>query len=393
RRHRHSGFRRFPTWSRCLRVRLGVRDRTFWTRPALAELLSEFLTWLTDDTWSIDFVERAAQPRASEMQLPLPWSSSPPASRVALLSGGADSLAGAVHLLQQARHQLVLVSASSNLRLGSVQRALVKALRRSTSKLLWIRVPFALSSRIGGRGRERSQRTRGFVFLALGGAAAALVGVDSLYVFENGIGAINLPYLEVQLDAQSSRTIHPLTQHYGGQLISAILGRKFEVRNPFLFKTKSEIYATVPDAFARLLGRTESCDNFAQRVAGRPRCGRCTSCVLRAQAFMASGRSEFERWGDYLQHPFAHPISPALAISLIQVDVIQRCLIQADPWLSLCQSFPALVDVPRAIWGEHNDLLRRSAQIQVVDLLRRYGAEWSTIGYNAPDFPNSEMDW
>ena len=75
----------------------------------------------------------------------------------------------------------------------------------------------------------------------LGAACAYLMGQKVLYLYENGIGAINLPYRESAVGLDHSRSVHPLTLLMVSDVISELLGQEFEVKNPFLFWTKAEM--------------------------------------------------------------------------------------------------------------------------------------------------------
>jgi 7-cyano-7-deazaguanine synthase in queuosine biosynthesis len=367
-------------WRRSFRLTVGVRDHSFWSRPSVSERLDDLLDWLTDDQWDLHLMPRRMEPRVSELQQYLLSGQHQGPQAVAMFSGGADSLAGALQLIHEhPRRPLTLVSASSNLRLGSVQRDLVTQLRARNAEVRWIRVPFALTRETVPDSHERSQRTRGFVFLALGACVAALARASRLFMFENGIGAINLPYLEVQFGAQSSRTAHPKTHRIAEALIAEVLSAPLEIANPYLFFTKGQVCADVADEDAGLLGMTESCDGFPLRVKGKTRCGRCTSCVLRVQALAAAGRSNVERFDLYQHPPFGEPRSKGLAVSLLQVDRIWRCLASDDPWRALAGAFPMLAELPGAVVAGPGDLFQGLVQQRTVHLLRRYVEEWTDL--------------
>src|SRR5207248_1931665 len=132
-----------------------------------------------------------------------------PETAVALFSGGLDSLAGLGRDLQAGR-PLVLVSGATTGRISSVQANLLSAVATSLHRALpSVIVPFSLIA--APTPGERSQRSRGFMFLVLGFATAITAGLRQLRVYENGVGAINLPYLESQVGTHSTRAMHPLT--------------------------------------------------------------------------------------------------------------------------------------------------------------------------------------
>ncbi|WP_017304273.1 hypothetical protein [Spirulina subsalsa] len=59
--------------------------------------------------------------------------------------------------------------------------------------------------------KNKLSRARGVVFTILGSACAYLMGENTLYLYENGIGAINLPYRQSDLGLAHSRSVHPKT--------------------------------------------------------------------------------------------------------------------------------------------------------------------------------------
>ena len=92
-----------------------------------------------------------------------------------------------------------------------------------------------------GHQEENSQRTRSLVFLTLGVVTALQGGADTLWVYENGVGALNLPMNETQLGMDNSRGVHPRSLVLAGDLISMALEQSVRIRNPFLFSTKAQM--------------------------------------------------------------------------------------------------------------------------------------------------------
>ena len=101
---------------------------------------------------------------------------------------------------------------------------------------------------------EKSQRARGFGFLALAAASAALAGLDTVHVYENGIGAINLAYTSAQTGAHGTRAMHPETLAKATQLFSLALDHRLTVVNRSQYLTKAEMCAALPDACVRRSG-------------------------------------------------------------------------------------------------------------------------------------------
>ena len=73
-----------------------------------------------------------------------------------------------------------------------------------------IAVPFGIDSS-GRNQEEKGQRTRALVFLAMGVVTTLQAQTDTLSIFENGIGALNLPLNATQLGTDNYRGVHPRT--------------------------------------------------------------------------------------------------------------------------------------------------------------------------------------
>ena len=298
-------FKGANTGQRQISVKVGVRNLGLWTESRMARRLQEFLYWLSEDIWSFQFVRRQAAPMLVEnnqflFQLP-------PESpvTVSLFSGGLDSLAGlAAHSMQMQSSSHILVSGYTHHRLAERQRSQLKKLQQSnlgrdfpSSKPTVLHVPIHFGiHKLKGMREEKGQRTRSLVFLALGAAAALQAGVDTLWVYENGIGALNLPLNESQLGVDNYRGVHPRSLMMAESLFELALDQPFRIKNPFLFHTKVEMCRALKHAgLVDAINCTVSCDSFPLRIPGKPsQCGYCTSCVLRRQSLYLAGFAEYD---------------------------------------------------------------------------------------------------
>ena len=191
-------------WGRQLWLQVPVRNPSLWN--SVTEQVTGLLEWLTDDVWTIDFSQLAHGAGSLDNKQGFLFRTVTGGSPLALFSGGLDSALGLAHDLRNSN--AVVVSVHTNNRTKAAQRRVVRALGSDASTSC-----VQLQSRISLRERERenSQRTRGLLFLATGIATAWALGQDRLRVFENGIGAINLPYLRSQEGSQATRSMHPQT--------------------------------------------------------------------------------------------------------------------------------------------------------------------------------------
>jgi 7-cyano-7-deazaguanine synthase in queuosine biosynthesis len=346
-------------WARQLWLEIPVRNPSLWS--SIAEQLTVLLGWLTGDDWMVDFSQLADGAGPLDTRQGFLFDTVPRSSSLALFSGGLDSALGLAHDLRIS--DSVVVSVYTNNRMKAAQRHVVRALDADASTSC-VQLQYRIS--LGEPERENSQRTRGLLFLATGIATAWTLGQDRLRVFENGIGAINLPYLRSQEGPQATRSMHPRTLRMAEGRASAASGRPFLIEAPHLRLTKAEAVRAVPEIDASVIADAVSCDTaFATRMRGPVQCGTCTSCLLRRQALIAGGRIDADELTRYRTR------SPADATSLVamtwQLERLRDCLNMADPWQGIVFEFPPIIDV------EH---------IHPAQLTRLYGAyvrEWEAV--------------
>lgn len=384
-------FKRAASGQRSIRVRIGVRNPGLWATEEMAHKLSELLYWLSEDEWSLEFTGRVTAPSSAESDRFLFQLPPDPPVTVSLFSGGLDSLAGlAASTRKSSGGSRILVSGYTHERLAHQQRLQVGIIRSAwkhdghlegAADVRHLAVPFGIRKPRGYR-EEPSQRTRALVFLALGVTTALQAGTDTLWVYENGIGALNLPLNETQLGIDNYRGVHPRSLVLAQDFLSLALDQPVHIRNPFQFSTKAQMCESlVESGITDAVSHTVSCDGFPQRVRNQPsQCGRCTSCILRRQSLQASGLDEYDRGYRYdvLRPDVKPPEKNLYDVEAMrgQVHKISRCLKSKYPWRSLCASFPELARthaeiVDRGDLGSHTEISHR-----LVELYRTYVWEW-----------------
>jgi hypothetical protein len=229
---------------------------------------------------------------------------------------------------------------------------------------------------------EQSQRTRGFLYLTLGAATAVHVGVRELFVYENGIGAINLPYDGTQIGTSNSRGVHPAGLMGMAEFVRILTGADFRIQSPFLFQTKADMcrHGAVR-CLAASLPLTYSCDSFPVRFKNKAQCGICTSCLLRRQSLESAGLAGYDREG-YLYDLS----SPAFEGTKRQLDSIRamewqaqrmtKALEEADPWRALVREF---VEIRRLETLCHSADDVQDLRQDILSLYSRYLADWQTF--------------
>ena len=381
------------TGQRKLNLRIPVRRPDVWSSPELMQQFQKLLSWISGDVWAFEFVESAnaqASQRGQGFMFDLPLKE--PVS-VSLFSGGLDSLAGfARHTLDSTVGTRILVSGRTHDRLSGQQKRQVRRIRAVCGGNLpvegqdvWhVSVPYGIYS--GGNSKEeKSQRTRALVFLAIGAITAIQAGADTFWVYENGIGALNLPLNATQIGTDNFRGVHPRSLFMAQELFESALGRPCRIRNPYLFTTKAEMCRSLlPAGLADVVGETMSCDGYPQRVRKQSQCGHCTSCILRRQALHSSGLSHYDPGQSYRYDIFQSPChfgrdqAHGFMVMSEQVNRVARCLASEHPWQELSATFPELLRAVNAIEVEPY-MTKEQAEANLLGLFRNHVQEWSTF--------------
>jgi 7-cyano-7-deazaguanine synthase in queuosine biosynthesis len=356
-----------------IHIALPVRHPEVFTHSSLLNQLCAVLSYYTDDQWSFSFHQRTTLGRPTERQIALPCHNE--STEVSLWSGGLDSLAG-LWIRARTRPDVayVLVGTGLNTFIQHIQQHVAQQLRRTQPIAIdLIQVPLKVIT-ASKKPKNRTQRTRGFVFLLLGAVCALLEGQDTLMVYENGIGALNLAYRNSEVGVDHSRAVHPLALIKMSDLVSQLLERPFRLQNPFLFWTKAEMCALLREKEAEeLVYRTSSCDSRQRKPNQPPQCGRCSSCLLRRQALAAAGipdrtcycYADFAALGDDTAFEAMH----------FQVATLRGLLSSAMPWIQLQTQFPTLGTVADR-WGRWSGEARETVADRLVRLYRQYVHEW-----------------
>lgn len=289
-------------WRRVFNLTVPVRDPERWSRATVTGALTDCLGFLSDDFWSFDF--RQAETVAPRQGL-FDFSDQPDfgPTRVQMFSGGLDSLAGALEELIEREERVVLVSHGSATKLAPVQKRLVDAMRKTikADRLRHVSVKAQLANRAR---REGTQRSRSFLFAALGMAVARGYGLDRISFFENGVVSLNLPPVAQVVGARATRTTHPKVLKGFERLFRALFDTACEVRNPYALRTKTEIVGTIRRlGFAEQIRDAHSCADVHNRTTMHSHCGRCSQCVDRRIAVLAEGQGANDPVEAYASDP------------------------------------------------------------------------------------------
>lgn len=278
---------------------------------AAAPTVERLLNFLTGDRWAISPADRPTQhfrPETPARQI----------DAVCLLSGGLDSLAGAIDMLADGlRAELVSHYEPSRLDHSRQQelaqrlterfgRPYVKHRQRALAPVTAVHPAQARS--LSGE-TENTTRSRSLLFIANGVAVAAAYGGQvPLLMPENGFVGINVPLTRSRLGPLSTRTTHPHVMVLIADALAA-MGVTNSVVNPYRLMTKGEALAASaePDLLAALGPVSLSCAHPEQgrfQYGTTGNCGHCWPCLIRRAAMHAVGLDDGDQYAcDVLTDP------------------------------------------------------------------------------------------
>ena len=372
-------------------VFLPVRNPELLNTVAFHKKLETLLEWTTGRRWFFDFQKRTTSERIVEKQQILQIT--PEGCEVALWSGGLDAFAGLYTRLQTSNTKpFLLFGTGSNKSVYARQERVFKALQPLfPNRLNLSRVPIDLFDS-NQHQKNKISRARGVVFTMLGAACAYLMGQKELFVYENGIGAINLPYRKSAVGLDHTRSVHPLTLLMVSDVVSELLGENFKVQNPFLFWTKAEMCkALAENGRNDLPPLTTSCDSPHRQQPIQ--CGYCSSCLLRRQALAASKMEDKTPY--VVLHGKKTGADPSLYLRnmLAQVSTLRSLLSTSDnanlQWKNLTRRFFELEDIVDRSAGAEK-LLSIEMQQRLIQLYQTYITEWDAV---EPQIAAGLLNW
>lgn len=293
-------------WSRDFSILFPVNEmsRIIEVIPELSSLLS----FVTGDSYSITTMPCEAPYTFVVDPLPLGG-----CDAVALFSGGADSLAGAIWLLEEGM-TVCLVGHYADAVTYGAQKNMIEALHqiypgRIIYRCCFIRKTFGKNERTFPLApkQDANHRVRSFLFLGLAFLHMAHYSVERVYIPENGIIGLNVPLSSSRAGTCSTRTSHPLLLNTMSGLASFLAENTIPVTNPFLLKSKTEVLLSIPEEKRYLLPMTISCSKYDMLRWEKPdrtvtHCGYCLPCIYRRIAMHRLGMDEA---GQYHVNPFS----------------------------------------------------------------------------------------
>ena len=267
-------------WTRQIELKVYLCNPESWRTQY--ELLEKAFRFLTGDIWKFEFVNNGVQAPNSIIPLEID------ADCVSLLSGGMDSLIGAIDLITDGLKPCFVSQEAK----GDVEKqiAFTSQLAPSQQHFRW-KNPISLSGRNESSTRGRSIIFLGYALLAANTLSKWKTSTVDIYVPENGFISLNIALNSGRLGSLSTKTTHPV---FLG-LIQDIwnnLGINANIVTPYQFKTKGEMLQECKnqDLVQSLVCSTTSCGKYLTH--GRTHCGRCVPCMVRRAAFLKAGMED-----------------------------------------------------------------------------------------------------
>ena len=263
-------------WTRIIELTVYIHEYDKWLQEK--KQLEEMLRFLTGDFWTMHF-EKLETPICPEKEYPLRSNDC-----VCLLSGGMDSLVGAIDLHEEGRNPLFL----SQIVRGDAehQRAYAAAVGKD-NLCQW-------SNSVKKYGKtENSTRARSIIFFAY--ALLTSCGIDyneggrkEIFVPENGYISLNIPLDQMRIGSLSTKTTHPVYMRMI-QNIWNDLDLKVDLVLPYKYKTKGEVLIGCKNQklMKSLIFDSTSCGKYQRH--GLRHCGECVPCLVRRAAFLKAG--------------------------------------------------------------------------------------------------------
>jgi len=278
-------------WRRTFHFYIPVRNLELWQSAAAAELVAT-LSFLSEDEYHFHFEQLMTEP---PLQGYFNFTDIPgKIDEVITFSGGLDSLAGAVQEAVVEQRRVLLVSHRSTQKLSKRHDDLLCLLKSHAGAAVPMQIPVRINK---GQQltKEYTQRSRSFLYAALGATVARMVELDRFRFYENGVVSLNLPASSQVIGARASRTTHPRVIKSLSRLLSCLTEKPFAVESRFQWTTKTEVVELIAQAgCADLIPFSNSCAHTWLITNEHPHCGHCSQCIDRRFAILAANQKDFD---------------------------------------------------------------------------------------------------
>ncbi len=270
-------------WSRELKVNFPVHNLSKWN-TCKAEI-NTMLSFLTGDYWNVEFRKETFE--VPKVDLIREYSDG--FTQVSLLSGGLDSLIGALDFLKEFPKQRVLFVSHYDPQMHGPkgdQNALITEIQKIYSNQFAYIPSLRVSLNHTNVDRETTFRSRSLLFIGIALIAAQATNTPTIIVPENGTVSLNFPLSSSRRSSCSTRTTHPFVLE-NVLNIWKILSIPIAMQNPYEFQTKGEMVNACKDQtnLVKLVALSNSCGKRGHRahwtIPDASHCGVCMPCIYR----------------------------------------------------------------------------------------------------------------
>ncbi len=261
-------------WTRMIDLTVYLTDPEVWN--ARCSELESMLRFLTGDFWILNFRSGGVKPPKIKK------SENRGADCICLLSGGIDSLVGAIDLTANGKKPL-FVSQVVRGDKGTQSKfaTTIGGLERHCQWSFAVRHP---------GNSEKSTRARSIVFFAFAALAASSITSSNqkhvdIVVPENGFISLNVPLGPMRLGSLSTKTTHPIYMNAIQKLWDAV-GIHASLVFPYRYLTKGEMLKKCSNRkkLVSLINYSTSCGKYQRH--NLTHCGECLPCLIRRAAFL-----------------------------------------------------------------------------------------------------------
>ncbi len=278
-------------WKRSFLLVVPVLEPDLWREQDVGRALTRALNYGTGDEWAFQF-EAASPTEGQQFLFELDSRVIGDPDSALLFSGGADSLCAAVEEAACGRRPM-LISHSPSARVKGQQESLRRSLEASTFDWHFPRYSVEVS-KLATAEKERTQRSRGFLYSSIGASVAASFRIKDVVLADNGFVSVGLPLNGQTVGSKMSRTTHPRFQYLFNRLTALVLP-DVRVRNPLLFRTRAEALELLSaHSLQETLSQSSSCAASRVLPGSSPHCGVCSQCLDRRIGVITADLGNFD---------------------------------------------------------------------------------------------------
>jgi 7-cyano-7-deazaguanine synthase in queuosine biosynthesis len=339
-------------WSRDIELHVALRNPGFWEEYRVR--LETLFNRLTYDRLRI-YLHQDPDPPLPPRQQGSPFGL---VDCVALFSGGMDSFVGAIDLAKQGRVPF-FVSHTAGGPTRTAQRRLEAPIASVAPLAHFAAVSAQRASGFGSR--EGSERSRTLLFVGSAALVAIPLGLEEIFVNENGVMAVHLPLTEARIGSLSTRTAAPSVLDDLSNLLSDVFGQRLNVRNLLIKDTKPDVVRR-----AQALGcdghlpNTLSCWSVGH--TGR-HCGYCAPCMTRRISCESNSAPDAMYEHDVFGDPNVSGSRPFAQDNLVH-------FVESVSYLQRATDADVELDYPELLGGGS-----QITQREALDLHRRWSGE------------------